>query len=261
VGTRRLRSAISLFGPMLADAGVVGVKAELEWLAGELDQARDLDVFTSEVFTPAKARDPDLAGLAAFGARLSAARDQAYGQAQAAVCSDRFRALMLATLAWIEAGEWCQSDDPKLAALRCRSVRALAAEEFSRRRGAIVKKGRDLAHLTPAERHRLRIKAKRLRYACGFFESLYSGKPEKARKAFSDAARALQDRLGVLTDIAFSRDLALRVAGLAGEATAVDPAQAFAAGALVGQAAAPTQKRLKTAAKALGALKAAEAFW
>jgi inorganic triphosphatase YgiF len=261
VGTRRLRSAMSLFGPMLDDAQMADVKAELKWLAGELDQARDLDVFTSEVFRPAEARDPDLAGLAAFGALLSAARERAYDQAQAAVRAVRFRDLMLTTLAWIEAGDWSQSDDPMLAALRGRPVKAVAAEEFTRRRRALVKKGRDLAALTPDERHKLRIKAKRLRYACGFFESLYSGKSEAARRTFSAAARDLQDRLGSLTDIAFSRDLAMRVAGLAQDAGDAEPAPAFAAGALVGQAAAPMEKRLKAAAKAVKALKAAAAFW
>ena len=255
VGVRRLRSAMSVFGPMLADGELAGVKAELEWLASELDEARDLDVFIQDTYQPALARDPELAGLASFGERLSAAREQAYDQAQAAVNAPRFRGLMLSALAWIEAGEWSQTGEPMLAGLRNRPVTALASEEFDRRRRKIVKQGRDLISMAPAERHKLRIKVKRLRYACGFFESLYSKKATKAQKAFSIAARDLQDCLGALTDIAFSRDLARRVAGLD------DPGPAFAAGALVGQAAAPTNRRLKAAAKAHRALRDAEIFW
>jgi inorganic triphosphatase YgiF len=258
VGVRRLRSAMSLFAPMLADGGFEAVKVELKWLASQLDAARDLDVFGQDVFTPAEARDPDLAGLAAFGRKLKAARKAAYDQAQAAVRAPRFRALMLDALAWIEAGDWQLADDPMLASLRDWPTAALSAEEFENRRRKIVKQGRELETMAPAARHKLRIKVKRLRYACGFFESLYDGKAAKTHKAFSTAARDLQDALGALTDIAFSRDLARRVAGLGPDA---DAEAAFAAGALVGQAAAPTKARMKAAKKAHGALKAADAFW
>jgi len=260
VGVRRLRSATSLFAPMLADDALAGVKAELKWLAGELDEARDLDVFIQDTYQPALALEPEQIGLARFGLQLSAARERAYDQAEAAISAPRFRALMLATLAWIEAGDWCASNDSVVTAARNRPIAAMAAEEFEQRRRKIVKRGRDLAPMSPAERHHLRIRVKRLRYACGFFASLYPG---KAGKAFTAAARDLQDRLGALTDIAFSRDLAARVAGLdsAGQDSRPDAEQAFAAGALVGQAAAPTGRRLKAAAKAHRALREAEAFW
>ena len=258
VGVRRLRSALSLFGPMLTGAESALIKAELEWLAGALDAARDLDVFNTTVFQPAMDRDPELAGLLAFGARLAAARHEAYDIAQAAVTSPRFRALALNTLAWIEAGDWHGSDDPVRAGLRDRPALALAAEEFEHRRRKIVRKGRHLAEMEPAERHKLRIRVKRLRYACGFFASLYAGRSAKAHKGFSRAARNLQERLGDLTDIAFSRDLAQRVAGLKDGS---DPRAAFAAGALVGQASAPTATRIKAAVKAHRALEDADAFW
>jgi CHAD domain-containing protein len=172
---------------------------------------------------------------------------------------------MLTTLAWIEAGEWSVDARPASAELRRRPIKALAAEQFESRWRKVVKKGRDLAALTPAEQHRLRIKVKQLRYACGFFGGLYAGEARKAHKAFSAAARDLQDRLGALNDVAFSRDLIARVAGLDDEpkaaAEVIDPNQAFAAGALIGQAAASGARRLKAAAKAHRALRKAEAFW
>jgi len=263
VGVRRLRSAISLFAPLLTDRALAGVKAELKWLAGELDEARDLDVFIQDTYQQAMLREPEQLGLARLGERLMAARERAYGAVEAAIGAPRFRALMLATLAWIEAGDWCVNDDPILAALRNRPVAAMAAEAFERRRRKIARRGRDLAAMPPADRHHLRIQVKRLRYACGFFASLYSGKAGKAHKAFAAAARDLQDSLGALTDIAFSRDLVARIAGLDGPPrdNPADPEQAFAAGALIGQAAAPTIRLLKTAAKAHRALRKSEAFW
>jgi inorganic triphosphatase YgiF len=258
VGVRRLRTAISLFRPMLDDAVFEAVRAELRWLAGELNGARDLDVFIQAVFQPAFESDPDLIGLQAFGDRLQAARLAAYDSAQAAVRSGRFHALMLSTLAWIETGAWSLTDDAALTALRDRPVLALAAHEFHKRRRKIVKAGRDLARMSPEQRHALRIKAKRLRYACGFFESLYRGKAAKAHGAFSIAARELQERLGALTDIAFSRDLATRVAQLE---TRPDPRAAFAAGVLAGRAAAPAEAGLKAAKSAFAKLARAKAFW
>jgi CHAD domain-containing protein len=123
--------------------------------------------------------------------------------------------------------------------------------------------------MEPAERHKLRIRVKRLRYACGFFASLYSGKDAKAHKAMSACARDLQDGLGALTDIAFSRKLAVRVAGLhnegsdseAGAGPPAEAAEAFAAGALIGQAAAPADELLDRAIKACRALGKADLFW
>ena len=264
VGVRRFRSAISLFAPMLADGALAEVKAELKWLAGELDDARDLDVFIAETLRPAIEREPEQIGLAAFGERLSAARERAYDRVETAIGSDRFRGLMLTSLAWIEAGDWSLGEDPSLAELRGRPIGVLAAEEFEARRRKIVKKGRDLPAMTTADRHHLRIRVKRLRYACGFFESLYFGKQAKTHKAFAAAARDLQDSLGVLNDIAFSHDLVARVAGLEGvrtEPAGGDPRLAFAAGTLVGQATAPTRRRLKAAAKAHRMLRKADSFW
>ena len=264
VGVRRLRSAISMFAPMLADDGLNGVKAELKWLAGELNEARDLDVFLQDTFRPALERDPGQIGLKGFGDRLSTARERAYDRAEAAIQPPRFHALMLNSLAWVEAGDWCLGDDSVHTALRDRPIAAVAAEEFAVRWRKIVKQGRHLEAMAPAERHQLRIKVKRLRYACGFFGGLYSGKAAKAHKAFAIAARDLQDGLGALTDIAFSHDLVARVAGLGGDPAMLQKdgaEQAFAAGALVGQAAAPTGKRLKAAVKAHRALRDAKPFW
>jgi triphosphatase len=256
VGIRRLRSAMTIFASMLADGSAQAVSADLKWLAGELDEARDLDVFVKDVLQPALEREPGLLGLAALGARLEAARTRAYDQAEATIASPRFHDLLLSTLAWIETGDWRLGADPMLAGLRQRPVRALARDELTRRRRSIVKKASRLLKMEPAERHALRIRVKRLRYACGFFGSLYPG---KAHTAFTAAARRLQDAMGALTDIAFSRDLALKVTGL--EHGQADPAEAFAAGALVGHATAPMSVRLRAAMKAQAALGEAAVFW
>jgi triphosphatase len=259
VGTRRLRSAISLFGPMLADAGRDHVEGELKWLTEQLNEARDLDVFIHETYRPAAERMPDLTGLAAFGHVLLNSQDRAYGQVEAAIGVPRFRALMLELLAWIEAGDWTLAEDPALAALRAQPIKAMAAEQLGERRRKLIKKGRKLARMSPPDRHHLRIQAKKLRYACGFFGGLYHH--DKAVQAFADTVRDLQDALGALTDIAVSHELIARLAGVSGPDCAVDPKAAFAAGAVLGETGARTVGLTKAALKAHRAMRKAEPFW
>jgi triphosphatase len=56
VGLRRLRAAMSLFKALLHDQQTAAIKAELKWLAGELGQARELDVLVQRVVAPMKKR-------------------------------------------------------------------------------------------------------------------------------------------------------------------------------------------------------------
>ena len=133
VGLRRLRAALAVFQPLLAEADRERIEAELKWLAHETDAARDLDVFIRDVFHPTalEAPSPDLAPL---GRRLLTARGQAYDRALAAVQSSRYGLLMLETTAWIET-----------AALPDAPVRGFAAEALDRLHRQVEKRGRDLA--------------------------------------------------------------------------------------------------------------------
>src|SRR5260370_23598063 len=103
---RRLRSIMSLFKKLVADERLPALEAELKWLAGELDAARNLDVLLHGEFRAALAQKEPAEGLKGLGARLRGARSIAYARAAAAVESERFRRLALDLLIWIEAGVW-----------------------------------------------------------------------------------------------------------------------------------------------------------
>jgi triphosphatase len=261
IGARRLRSALSLFRPMLADDRFEGVKTELKWLTHELDDARNLDVFIKDTFRPAARRHDGWTGLAALGRALITAQTRAYERVDRAIGGERFRALMLETAAWIETGPWTTADDPALAALRARPIARTAAEILQDRRRRVAKEGRKLARLEPAARHKLRINAKKLRYACGFFASLYSGKAAKRLGRFLKGMEGLQDGLGALTDIAAAAGLTAKLAHAeAGEGErAAD--LVFAAGLVAGERQADAAKAIKTARKAVSRFAAAERFW
>src|SRR5208337_1097726 len=94
------------FGPVVADARLPALKAELEWLTLELDAARNLDVLLRGDYRAALVQKEGAEGLKGLGARLRGARRIAYARAAAAVESERFRRLLLDLLIWIEAGPW-----------------------------------------------------------------------------------------------------------------------------------------------------------
>ena len=197
VALRRLRSALSLFKPILADARFEHLAGELRWLAGSLGEARDLDVLVARI-----GDEPDEA--------IVAAHRTAYSEALAALDSQRARDLFLDLVEWAILGEWrTQPVRPETVNER---ADLFAAQVLGRLRRRLKRRGRDLARLDDAERHRVRILGKKLRYAAGFFESLYTGKEARHRfKAFLKRMEALQNHLGELNDLATAPALVARV--------------------------------------------------
>jgi CHAD domain-containing protein len=215
------------------------VKAELKWLADALGAARGLDVFIADVWRPAVesqgeqnpgAQDqPDLAqdearALAAFGKALLSAQTDAYAKADAAVDSARFRALAIDAAAWLEAGAW--TTDARLRKRRDKPAAAFAAKALDKRRRRIREDGRDLAALSPEDRHHLRIRGKKLRYAVEDLGGLFPDHPKRLAR-FVAATKDLQDALGLLNDLAVRETLAHEVA-----LSCEDSEAAFAAGRL-----------------------------
>ena len=191
VGLRRLRAAISLFGGMLRDPRSGTIERELKWITGELGPARDLDVFLKGVVTPATAGKSRHPGMATLTRDLRRKRREAFGRARSAIESDRFRALVLDVAAWIEAGDWTRKADKLARATRDQPIATAAAAEMQRRRKKIMKLGTKLVELDPARRHRMRIQAKKLRYASDFFGVTFPGKKAvRRRKEFIASSRA-----------------------------------------------------------------------
>ena len=100
-------------------------------------------------------------------------------------------------------------------------------------------------------RHKLRVRAKRLRYASEFFAPLFKA---SGRKAFLASLKRMQDELGELNDVAMARERLPRLAKLDKECT-------LAAGRMIGRAEAGEGKRLRKAARRYQAFKAADRFW
>ncbi|MFC3071324.1 CYTH and CHAD domain-containing protein [Phenylobacterium soli] len=244
VAARRLRSALATFRPVVEDAGYQSVKDELRWLAKAFDQARNLDVFAAEVLEPAQRMANPPAGLPALGEAVEAAREEARKAACETAAGERFRALMIDAVAWVETGDWTRGE------AAAEPARDYAARVLAKRLRKLVKRGKSLEARDDAARHEVRIEAKKLRYAAEGFASLFS---EKKADRFVGRLKTLQDDLGVLNDIATAETL---LAGLD-----LTPEAAFAAGELEGLRMADKAKTLAAAAKALTRLAADRPFW
>lgn len=215
VGLRRLRSAVSLFKPILeGDERLPGFAAALRELAGALGQVRDIDVLMER-------HD----GL--VGERLAAARADAFAAARARLEAPDTRRLMLDLAEWLAIGDWrTRPADPTLAH---RPVVPFAADLLDRRRKRLKRRGRHLARIDDHRRHQVRIDGKKLRYAAEFFHGLWTGKKARRRhKAFADAIEALQEELGHLNDAAAGAAVLARLGIEAGHAGAAETPHALA---------------------------------
>ena len=203
IGLRRLRAAIAIFAGIFGGEEREKIKAELKWITGELGPARDLDAFATDVLEPLRASHPGDADLAATHRDFESKRKQAYIRAASCVKSIRFGDTILDLVEWIETGPWTTDDDKERKALRRRPAAKHANKMLTKLRRRVKRKGAGLRHLSVGQRHRLRISAKRLRYATEFFAATFPGEASAKRRLESlSALKDLQDSLGGLNDLA-----------------------------------------------------------
>ncbi|MBA3810333.1 MAG: CHAD domain-containing protein [Caulobacteraceae bacterium] len=250
VALRRLRVALTVFKPFLAGDRRESLKGELVWLTGELEGARNLDVFAFEAFRPAARTLADPAPMAALGQALLGAQQAAHARAASAVDGARYRRLLIDAADWIETADW--SGDALTGREAEGPARQFARSALDRRRKALGKRVKTLNWKDPLARHKLRIEAKKMRYASEFFAGLADGRRARRRLAFTDVLETLQTSLGRLNDIWVGQRTALAALNRLGERRDADGA-GFAAGVVVGQdlaRAAPLIKAAKRESRA-----------
>lgn len=205
VGLRRLSTALTVFEKLIDGPETDAVEAELEWLIGELGPARDFDVFVEKTLAPLSAESSEGAAVKLLLENVVARRDQALSRAQEAVTSDRFRQFVLRTALWILAGEW--SDMAEVEGVRADSrIVSFARKTLEARTAKLVKKLSRVNEMDVAERHKLRLSVKKLRYTAEFFADVFPG-GAKQKRAFQKVLSGLQDDLGRLNDLAVHRRL------------------------------------------------------
>jgi triphosphatase len=197
VALRRLRSALSVFRPVLDATTTQATIAELRWLARMLGSARDWDVFMETAFSQVQQAFPAHAGVQAYGRAFRKRQDLARRNARRAVASQRYRRLVLELGAWLHGKDWCDGTDASVRNILQQPVTTYAEAVLEVRYARLRKRGRKFRERSPEELHALRIAAKKLRYATQFFAGLYDG---KRAQAFLTHISGLQDALGALND-------------------------------------------------------------
>ncbi|ANY79813.1 hypothetical protein BB934_17615 [Microvirga ossetica] len=203
VGLRRLRAALSLFGKqLLTDPESAAIKDDLRWAGQAMGTARDLDVLLERVSSTKAEYDKTQIR------KIKRHRSEAYRDLLETLESRRFMDVILKAAAWIEAGTWATLDEPDMKRARERPARDFVSDEFSRRFKRIRKSGKRLRKRSEEERHKLRIRIKKLRYGTEFFASLFpSSKAQKRRKRLAANLEDLQEGLGELHDLAVGSSL------------------------------------------------------
>jgi inorganic triphosphatase YgiF len=211
VAIRRLRSVIAAFGKAYEHGEIVRLKAELSWLAGQLGAARDWDVFQARILKPVVEAFPNDGGLYALAAAARSARRAAWDAAAKWLESERYRLLMIDLAAAISGRVWEDKarrteegeEDPY-----GKPLLKTARKCLNKRLDKATALGDRIAELSVPERHELRIRLKRLRYASDFLSGCFPAKP--ARRYMGHLSK-LQDVFGELNDVAVAETL---IAGL-----------------------------------------------
>jgi triphosphatase len=255
VALRRLRCALSLFKGLVRDERSQSIGRALKEVASEFGKARNLDVFLAG---PAKKgaqvdgrrHHSAVSDDSAFLEVVEARRHEAYDALFERLDGSTFRHLIIEIVAWAQTGEWSRSERSG------ESLRDFGRRVLRKRLRTLVDGGRDLAALSPEDRHKVRIRVKKLRYGCEFFAAI-SGHP-KRYKRFLAAVSQVQETLGDLNDSVAAQDL---VRSLVKHDPSQPASVMFSAGAVFGSSAQDEEPQLAAAQHAFDAFARARPFW
>lgn len=199
VAIRRLRAALRAFKAILPYAGRKGFNGELRWFQQRLSPARDWHVFLDETLPLIVAGDRD--ETVATHLRRLARRERRDGLADVGAVLDgrRYARLLLHFQRWLAR----LPDECDEGALK-KPVPRFARQVLDAAHKDLLRCDEGFSRMSGAELHRLRILAKKLRYAAEFFRSLYPG---TGTAAYIRTLAKLQDRLGNLNDAEVARQL------------------------------------------------------
>ena len=194
VALRRLRAAFSLFKAEIPQASFAPIMQQMGEQGVVLGKARDWDVFVHEMLRALREQRADEAAVAGFARRCLRLGRVHLRAAQDAVASAAWQRLWLELGRLLADGAWAHEN-----ATLALPVEDFAALVLQQRAAALKKRGKHLQTLDAAGRHRLRIAAKKLRYAAEFFAALF---PKRRLRPFVQSLAAIQEVLGGLNDAA-----------------------------------------------------------
>jgi CHAD domain-containing protein len=225
VATRRLRSDLKTFGPLLDPVWVTSLRSELRWLGSEFGVAREAEVLLGHLRDRARALPDDIERdvrpllESALGDREAA---------QARVLDMLHSARYLDLVDRLVQGAMAPRVTPEAMSASTSDLTRLARRPWKRLRRDHAALG---SHPSDEALHALRIRAKRARYAVEAVAGAVGG--DKPRE-FAGALADLQDVLGAHQDAVVAQAwLRTRLAELRSDGAAERP-DSYAAGMLGG---------------------------
>lgn len=196
VALRRLRSALAMFKRALPCPQFDDFRAEAQRIALVLGKARDYDIFRDLIRGP-QAHYPDETSFEPLLATLEQRRLTSYSQVLAMLDEPATTLFLLRMQGFLARRGWRSALSEESLPRLQEPARIFAAETLERLHKRSLKRGKGLVDLPDADRHRLRIALKNLRYATEFFGELFVS---EAVRPFVHAVADLQDLLGANND-------------------------------------------------------------
>lgn len=243
VALRRLRSIQKAFAAIVPDGNWLNIMEEVQWLATQLGLVRDLDVFLTETLPSIEATLVSDVDFAPLRNAMLTRREHYRHEARAALTSARYGTFLLHLLDWLNQPAPAVKKPPKL--------RSFAHRSLDRRWRPVNRLARKWVELDQEQRHDLRKRAKKLRYASEFFSPLF---PHKQVMRYLKRLQELQEILGEMNDSVAAQ---LLLAQFVREDATLEHAAGLVAGWLA-HGAHLSEARL---ARALKRLENTEAFW
>lgn len=201
VSFRRSRSALTVFRKALPRDVALPIANELRWIAGEMGDARDTDVFISEGIPDVSAELNDKDGEARLLALAEKQQAAAYEKVRAMFDSDRYKNFLKTYQAWITKEAWLKDKamaGPAKKQMK-KPVKQFADKTLARFFNKILAQGEHMATMSEEELHELRKDCKKMRYATEFFTPLYN---EADVDEFTLKFKGVQKLLGLINDVA-----------------------------------------------------------
>jgi CHAD domain-containing protein len=229
VGTRRLRSDLRTFAPVLVEEWFQPLREELRWLAGALGAVRDADVMAERLRRQADALPArDASGLAPLFRKLAAERERAGEALMAALSGERYVTLLDDL---VGAAQRSTEDifGPEAAEPAVDLLPELVTRPWRHVNKAVGELATDPA---PDDLHQVRIRVKRARYAAEAAAPVIGTPAKGFGKALAEAQGVLGDHQDAIVAEEWLRHAIVRAPAVqamaAGELIAVQRAEAAA---------------------------------
>ena len=194
VAVRRLRACLSLFKGVIPQPVFAPFVEQLRQQNAALGTARDWDVFVHEMLRALREQRADEAAVVTFERRCARLKQTHLRAAQGAVGAAAWQRLWLELGRLLAEGTWIEGH-----AALAQPLGGFAASLLQQRAAILTRRGKRLQELDAAGRHRLRIAAKKMRYAAEFFAAMF---PKRRVRPYVQSLAAMQEVLGGMNDAA-----------------------------------------------------------